>query len=199
MSLLFPCAAQRITGAALIRLYYKPVSGKKKVSFAKFGKFTINFLQPPQRGCKKTENSKQYLRPEVPERAQQPRAEGKIAHRAEQGGKEHIKPQLAPADAQREEKGEKRGKRAVERVERAGQTAPCRPPQPHGAQQVVEQRERNAEQQRGEKALRLTGERNAHALSPRKGARGSRRGRWARPQRRWRRCARRRAARRRPG
>ena len=54
-------------------------------------------------------------------------------------------------------------------------------------------------EQRGEKALRLTGERNAHALSPRKGARGSRRGRWARPQRQWRRCARRRAARRRPG
>ena len=113
-------------------------------------------MQPPQRGCKKTENSEQYLCPEVPERAQQPRAEGKIAHRAEQGGKEHIKPQLAPADAQREEKGEKRGKRAVERVERAGQTAPCRPPQPHGAQQVVEQRERNAEQQRGEKAPQRT-------------------------------------------
>ena len=165
MSLLFPCAAQRITGAALIRLYYKPVSGKKKVSFAKFGKFTINFLQPPQRGCKKTENSEQYLRPEVPERAQQPRAEGKIAHRAEQGGKEHIKPQLAPADAQREEKGEKRGKRAVERVERAGQTPPCRPPQPHGAQQVIEKRKDEAEQERGEKAPRLLGERHAHGAS----------------------------------
>lgn len=165
MSLLFPCAAQRITGAALIRLYYKPVSGKKKVSFAKFGKFTINFLQPPQRGCKKTENSEQYLRPEVPERAQQPRAEGKIAHRAEQGGKEHIKPQLAPADAQREEKGEKRGKRAVERVERAGQTPPCRPPQPHGAQQVIEERKDEAEQERGEKAPRLLGERHAHGAS----------------------------------
>ena len=165
MSLLFPCAAQRITGAALIRLYYKPVSGKKKVSFAKFGKFTINFLQPPQRGCKKTENSEQCLRPEVPERAEERREEREAQVRAKGNEGEHIEPQLAPADAQREEKRQQRERRAVEEIECARKAPLRRPPQPHGAQQVIEERKDEAEQERGEKAPRLLGERHAHGAS----------------------------------
>ena len=39
------------------------------------------------------------------------------------------------------------------------------PPQPHGAQQVIEERKDEAEQERGEKAPRLLGERHAHGAS----------------------------------
>ena len=165
MSLLFSCAAQRITGATLIQPYYKPVSGKKKVSFAKFGKFTINFLQPPQRRRRQPRKGEQNLRPESPQRTKKPRAEGKVAHRAEQHRKEHIEPQLAPTDAQREEKRQQRKRRAVEDVERARKAPLRRPPQPHGAQQVIEEREDEAEQKRREKAPRLIGERHAHGAS----------------------------------
>ena len=165
MSLLFPCAAQRITGAALIRLYYKPVSGKKKVSFAKFGKFTINFLQPPQRRRREARKGEQHLRPEGPQRAKKPRAEREVAHRAKKRRAEHIEAQLAPADAQREEKRQERERRAVEEIERAREAPPRCPPQPHGAQQVIEERENEAEQERSEKAPRLLGERHAHGAS----------------------------------
>ena len=165
MSLLFPCAAQRITGAALIRLYYKPVSGKKKVSFAKFGKFTISPSRRAQREGYDRKQREEHARPKVPQRAKEPRAERKVKKRAEQRRKDHIEPQLAPADAQREEKRQQRERRAVEEIERARKAPLRRPLQPHGAQQVIEERKDEAEQERGEKAPRLLGERHAHGAS----------------------------------
>ena len=68
-----------------------------------------------------------------------------------------------------------------------------------GAQKIVKKREDDPQQEGGKEPLRLQGEREAHRLSPRKGARGIRRGPRARPRRRASRCARPRAARRRPG
>ena len=166
MSLLFPCAAQRITGAALIRLYYKPVSGKKKVSFAKFGKFTINPSRRAQREGYDREQREEHARPKVPQRAKEPRAERKVKKRAEQRRKDHIEPQLAPADAHRKEEDEQRKDDAVQRVERAREERALAPPQAHGAQQIVEQREGKAEQQGGGKALCLRRERKAHLSAP---------------------------------
>ena len=127
--------------------------------------FTIIFFYQQKRRAQKTGEGKETVGPEVPKRAEERREEREAQVRAKGNEGEHIEPQLAPADAQREEKGEKRGKHAVERVERAGQTPPCRPPQPHGAQQVIEERKDEAEQERGEKALRLLGERHAHGAS----------------------------------
>ena len=165
MSLLFPCAAQRITGAALIRLYYKPVSGKKKVSFAKFGKFTISPFQRAQRSGRERAEREHDLRPEIPQRTKQSCCKQKVKERARQRRGDHVEPQLAPADAQREEKRQQRERRAVEEIERARKAPLRRPPQPHGAQQVIEERKDEAEQERGEKAPRLLGERHAHGAS----------------------------------
>ena len=98
-------------------------------------------------------------------RTEKPCAEREVAHPAKNRRAKHIEPQLAPADAQREEKRQQRERRAVEEIERARKAPLRRPPQPHGAQQVIEERKDEAEQERGEKAPRLLGERHAHGAS----------------------------------
>ena len=55
--------------------------------------------------------------------------------------------------------------KAVEEIERARKAPLRRLPQPHGAQQVIEERKNEAEQKRREKAPRLLGERHAHGAS----------------------------------
>ena len=165
MSLLFPCAAQRITGAALIRLYYKPVSGKKKVSFAKFGKFTISPFQRAQRSGRERAEGEHDLRPEIPQRTKQSCCKQKVKERARQRRGDHVEPQLAPAHAQGKEKHQQRKEQAVERVEHAREGAGRPAVHAHGAQQVIEERKDEAEQERGEKAPRLLGERHAHGAS----------------------------------
>jgi len=155
--------------AAFIRFHYKPVAGKKKVPFAKFGKFTIKFFEQPERHCRKRQQRKQNICPKGPQRAQAARQQRKVQHRAQQGRKQHEKPQLTSADAQRKEKRQQRQQQAVERIERAGECARCFPPQADRAQQIVEQRQRRAQQERGEEALRLRAERYAHRLSLRTG------------------------------
>ena len=199
MSLLFPCAAQRITGAALIRLYYKPVSGKKKVSFAKFGKFTISPFQRAQRSGRERAEGEHDLRPEIPQRTKQSCCKQKVKERARQRRGDHVEPQLTPAHAQGKEKHQQRKEQAVERIEHAREGAGRPAVHAQGAQKIVKKREDDPQQEGGKEPLRLQGEREAHRLSPRKGARGIRRGPRVRPRRRASRCARPRAARRRPG
>ena len=53
----------------------------------------------------------------------------------------------------------------MERVAKRHEKGKAAPAQAQGAQQIIDEREREAEQERGEKALRLRGERKAHPLS----------------------------------
>ena len=127
--------------------------------------FTIIFFYQQKRRAQKTGEGKETVGPEVPKRAEERREEREAQVRAKGNEGEHIEPQLAPADAQREEKRQQRERRAVEEIERARKAPLRRPPQPHGAQQVIEKRKDEAEQERGEKAPRLLGERHAHGAS----------------------------------
>ncbi len=148
--------------------------GKKKELFCKFVQFTIIFFREQERGAQKTQKSGEAVCPEVPEGAEERGEKGEAEGCAEQDGKEHIKAQLAPADAERE--GEECGgeEQAEERVERAGQDAVRAAAQAQGAQTVVEQGERRAEQERGGKAFELGGDLDAH-FSHRRGGRADRR------------------------
>lgn len=117
---------------------------------------------------------KQHARPKIPQRAQKRRENAEKERGAERGGDERIKPQLAAADAQGEEEERNREDRAVERVERRGEAAFRAAAQAQGAQQVVEQRERHAQQQRRAQQPDLLVDGDAH-LSRRRGARAARR------------------------
>ena len=150
---------------ALIRLYYKPLFGKKKVSFAKFGKFTIKSFQRAQRCGEKREQREQNSCPERPQRAKEARADEKVKERAAERRGDHVEPQLAPRRAQGKEEDEQRKERAVERIAKRREKGKIAAAQAQGAQQIVDEREREAEQERGKKALCLRGERKAHALS----------------------------------
>ena len=150
----------------LIHFYYKASAEKKKVPFAKFVKFTIKIFQRPERQQRQGDQREQHLRPKGPQRPQQARAEREINNGAKDACQQHEKPQLAPADAQREEKGQQRKRRAVECVERRSQRAGGSAPQPDGAQKIIEQRERRAQKQRGQKALPLRVQRKAHRQPP---------------------------------
>ena len=79
--------------------------------------FTIIFFCKEKRCAQEAGESKETVGPEVPERAEERREEREAQVRAEGDEGEHIQPQLALPDAQRE--GEKGGgeKEAVERVE----------------------------------------------------------------------------------
>ena len=79
--------------------------------------FTIIFFHKEKRRAQKAGEREEAVGPEVPERAKERREERKAQVRAEGDESEHIEPQLALPNAQRE--GEKGGgeKEAVERVE----------------------------------------------------------------------------------
>lgn len=79
--------------------------------------FTIIFFHQQKRRAQKTGEGKETVGPEVPKRAEERREERKAQVCAEGNEGEHIEPQLALADAQRE--GEKGGgeEESVERVE----------------------------------------------------------------------------------
>ena len=95
--------------------------------------FTIIFFYQQKRRAQKTGEGKETVGPEVPKRAEERREERKAQVCAKGNEGEHIEPQLAPADAQREEKRQQRERRAVEEIERAREAPLRRPPQPHGS------------------------------------------------------------------
>lgn len=147
----------RAGGGTLIRFYYKTAARKKEVPFAKFGKFTINFFEPSKRERCKACERKGNIGPEGPQRAQKAREDEKIHERSGKCAEEHIEPQLAPADAQRERQQHRYEQHAVERVERGGEGGAFGAQQPQGAQQIIEKGERRAQQEGREKALPLHG------------------------------------------
>ena len=129
--------------------------------------FTIIFFCDRKRQTQHAGKGKETAGPEVPERAQQRGEKREAEHRAEKGGKEHVEPQLAPADAQGEgEEGEREGE-TVERIEQIGQGAARAAAQPDGAQRVIEEGEARAEEQRAPERGGLCRNVDAHALSPR--------------------------------
>lgn len=69
--------------------------------------FTIIFFYQQKRRAQKTGEGKETVGPEVPERAEERREEREAQVRAKGNEGEHIEPQLALPDAQRE--GEKGG------------------------------------------------------------------------------------------
>ncbi len=128
--------------------------------------FTIIFFRQQERRTQKAGEGKEAGGPKIPKRAEQRREEGEAQDRAEEGEGEHIEPQLALSDAQRE--GDERGgeKEAVERVEQVGQGASAAAAQAQGAQTVIEQGEGRAEQERAPEGAELGAEVNAHASAP---------------------------------
>lgn len=149
--------SSRAQGGTLIRLYYKTAAGKKKVPFAKFGKFTINFFEPPKRERCKARERKQDIGPEGPQRAQEPRCREEVERGAAERAEKHEEAHFSAADAQGKEKYAEREQYAVERIERGGEERVMPAVQPQRAQQIVKEGERRTQQERGEKALSLHG------------------------------------------
>ena len=127
--------------------------------------FTIIFFRKEKRRAQKAGEGKEAAGPEVPKRAEERREEREAQNRAEEGEGEHIEPQLAPSDAQRE--GEKGGgeEKAVERVEQIRQGAAGAAAHTEGAQAVVEQRQRRAEEKGAPEGVQLRADLDAHALA----------------------------------
>lgn len=149
-----------------------------------------------QRQTEQVEQRKEQRGPKIPKRTQQLREADEKDRRTGERGKEHIKPQLPAADAAgigEQSRGEQQRK---EDIERAGETARRPAAQTQRAQQIVNKRKAHAQQERAGECACLRSDLHAHRLSPRAGARRSRR-RAARPHRRVIRCCRPRAARRR--
>lgn len=117
--------------------------------------FTIIFFREQKRSAQKTQKRGEAVCPEVPEGAEERGEKGEAEGCTERKSEEHIKAQLTGTDAEGE--GEERGSKeqAEERVERAGQGAVRAAAQTQGAQAVIEQGERRAEQERGGKAFEL--------------------------------------------
>lgn len=136
--------------------------GKKKEPF---GEFFSTAAKPT--GClqRQTQQSKQFKkrpRPEIPQRPQQRGEQRKKQRRAHDGGEDAVKPQLSPADAKRKHQSGERQRDAVERVQRAGEPAGFAPPQAQGAQQIIDQRKRHAQQHRRRQRPGLIPDDRAH-------------------------------------
>ena len=127
------------------------------------------FFQPPdgdhRRTAQQTAELHRRVQPELPQWAQQRRQRQSVQHRAQRHTSEHIQPQLPLPDAQGEPQQQKPQHGDIQTVGKAGETPVTAAAKPHGAQQVIEKRKDEAEQERGEKAPRLLGERHAHGAS----------------------------------
>lgn len=156
----------------------------------------MKFFKRFYRESQQPQQFKERARPEIPQRAQQRREDAEEERRAERGGHNGIEPQLAVPNAQCENEKRQRERQAVKRVERFGKALPGAAAQPQGAQQVVEQRERHAEQERRGKQPKLCVDGNAH-ISRQTAAKAARRAPFPRPHSSASPRARRRAARRR--
>ena len=150
-----PAAAVRPAITLPIRFYYKTVPQKKEEPFAKFGQFTIKDFQRVERQAEKTRQREKRSRPEVPQRTQQERQQRKVERRAEDRREKHIQPQLTAADPQRKREKQKRERKAVERVEHVGEQARSSPSAPDRAQQIVQKRGGDAEEERTEQRVCL--------------------------------------------
>ena len=124
--------------------------------------FTIIFFYQQKRRAQKTGEGKETVGPEVPKRAEERREEREAQVRAEGDEGEHIEPQLALADAQRE--GEKGGgeEETVERVEQVRQGAAGAAAQAERAQAVIEQGEGRAEKKGAPEGVELCADLDAH-------------------------------------
>lgn len=124
--------------------------------------FTIIFFHQQKRCAQKTGEGKETVGPEVPKRAEERREEREAQVCAEGDEGEHIEPQLALADAQRE--GEKGGgeEETVERVEQVRQGAAGAAAQAERAQAVIEQGERRAEKKGAPEGVELCADLDAH-------------------------------------
>jgi len=113
-----------------------------------------------QRKAEQREQGKERRGPKIPERAKQCGKAGEKDRRAGRRGKEHIKAQLAAADAAG--KAEKRpGKRQhEEHIEQIGESA--RSAAAQGAQQIINERDRRAQQKRAGKRACLRPDLHAH-------------------------------------
>lgn len=124
--------------------------------------FTIIFFYQQKRRAQKTGEGKETVGPEVPKRAEERREEREAQVRAKGDEGEHIEPQLALPDAQRE--GEKGGgeEETVERVEQVRQGAAGAAAQAERAQAVIEQGERRAEKKGAPEGVELCADLDAH-------------------------------------
>ena len=104
--------------------------------------------------------------PKVPQRAQQWRKQRKEYRRADRRREQRVEAQLAAAETQREHEGGNRQKQAEHRVQRAGERTVLAPPQTQGAEQVVHQRQRHAEQDGREQRPRLFADDRPHPQPP---------------------------------
>ena len=109
---------------------------------------------------------KQRPRPKVPQRTQQRRKQRKEHRRADGRREQRVEPQLAPAETQREYESGDRQKQTEHRIQRAGERAVLAPPQAKGAEQIVHQRQRHAEQDGREQRPRLFADDRPHPQPP---------------------------------
>lgn len=123
--------------------------------------------------------------PYVPQRAQARRAEREERDASEQKRHDGIERENAPADAKGKEKTAPESQKPEKPVEKRGEFPAA--PDTHGAEQVVEQGERQPEQEGDEQDAELKQRSGGHIS--RRAARADRGGRRKFPRRRGRRCA----------
>ncbi|MBQ9458780.1 MAG: hypothetical protein IJU66_02500 [Oscillospiraceae bacterium] len=104
----------------------------------------------------KTRHFERRSRPKAPQRAQQRGKSAEVESRAGKRTGERVKAQLPAADAQREREQGRREQRAVSGVERICEPWIVPAPRTQRAKQVVEQRQRHAQQNRGGKRAQLS-------------------------------------------